>query len=137
MHFFLNIIPATKTYQEHRVGKRKDGSIYIYEDIELRKVRDLYRAHLSKHIPQKPFKGAVRLLVKWCFPRGKHLNGSYKTTKPDTDNLNKLLKDIMTELGYWNDDAQVASEIIEKFWADIPGIYVEINELGDGDAKKV
>lgn len=137
MHFFLNIIPATKTYQEHRVGKRKDGSVYFYEDAELRKVRDLYRTHLSRHVPQEPFNGAVRLLVKWCFPRGRHLNGSYKTTKPDTDNLNKLLKDIMTELGYWNDDAQVASEIIEKFWADIPGIYVEINELGDGDVKKV
>ncbi|HHP1175593.1 TPA: RusA family crossover junction endodeoxyribonuclease, partial [Streptococcus pyogenes] len=27
------------------------------------------------------------------------------------------------------DDAQVASEIIEKFWADTVGIYVKVEEL--------
>ncbi|WP_217442286.1 RusA family crossover junction endodeoxyribonuclease [Myxococcus sp. CA039A] len=32
-------------------------------------------------------------------------------------------------MGYWTDDAIVASEIIEKFWADLPGIYVKIEEL--------
>lgn len=42
-----------------------------------------------------------------------------------------MLKDIMTDLGYWADDAIVASEITEKFWSDIPGIYVKIEELGD------
>ncbi|HFU9554316.1 TPA: RusA family crossover junction endodeoxyribonuclease, partial [Streptococcus agalactiae] len=31
--------------------------------------------------------------------------------------------------GFWNDDAQVASEIIEKFWADTVGIYVKVEEL--------
>lgn len=51
------------------------------------------------------------------------------TTKPDTDNLQKLLKDCMTKLGYWQDDAQVASEIVEKFWADTVGIYIKIEEL--------
>lgn len=133
MHFFLNLIPSTKTYQEHRVGKRKDGIVYFYEDAELKKIRTLYRAHLSKHVPAEPIKGAVRLMVKWCFPRGKHPNGSYKITKPDTDNLNKLIKDVMTDLGFWEDDAQIASEIIEKFWADVPGIYIEIKELNNAD----
>ncbi|WP_432651737.1 RusA family crossover junction endodeoxyribonuclease, partial [Huintestinicola sp.] len=31
--------------------------------------------------------------------------------------------------GFWKDDALVASEIIEKFWADIPGIWICIEEL--------
>ena len=31
--------------------------------------------------------------------------------------------DVMTELGFLMDDAQVASELCEKFWAEIPGIY--------------
>jgi Holliday junction resolvase RusA-like endonuclease len=35
----------------------------------------------------------------------------------------------MTHLGYWEDDALVASEITEKFWADTPGIYIRIEEL--------
>jgi Holliday junction resolvase RusA-like endonuclease len=51
-------------------------------------------------------------------------------TKPDTDNLEKLLKDCMTEVGFWNDDAQVVKEIAEKVWTDEPtGISIEINNL--------
>lgn len=70
------------------------------------------------------------MVTKWCFSvTGKHKDGEYRITKPDTDNLQKLLKDVMTDLGYWTDDALVASEIIEKFWAEVPGIYIKIEEL--------
>ena len=71
----------------------------------------------------------MRLVVKWLFPRGTHPNGSYRITKPDTDNLQKLLKDVMTQLHFWKDDAQVASEISEKFWAEVPGIFIRVEEL--------
>ena len=60
---------------------------------------------------------------------GRHANGEWKTTKPDTDNLDKALKDEMTRLRFWHDDAQVASEISEKFWADVPGIFVKVVAL--------
>ena len=68
-------------------------------------------------------------MTKWCFPSGDHPDGSYRTTKPDTDNLQKLLKDVMTKLGFWRDDALVASEVIEKFWADVPGIFIRVEPL--------
>ena len=51
-------------------------------------------------------------------------------TRPDTDNLQKLLKDCMTRCGFWKDDAQVVREIVEKRWSDEPtGIFVEIKSL--------
>lgn len=128
MHFFLSMIPPSVTQQEHRVGKRKDGSIYFYEDRELKEARLDLRKRLAA-VDHATIDGPVRLLVKWLFPKGKHENGTYKTTKPDTDNLNKMLKDEMTKTGFWFDDAQVASEIIEKFWADVPGIYIEVSRL--------
>lgn len=31
----------------------------------------------------------------------------------------------MTLCGFWTDDALVASEICEKFWADVPGAKAE------------
>lgn len=40
-----------------------------------------------------------------------------------------MLKDVLTKLGFWKDDAIVCSEIIEKFWAVHPGIYIKIEEL--------
>ena len=81
------------------------------------------------HRPSQPITDGIRLVVKWCFPRGRHRDGEYRTTKPDTDNLEKMLKDVMTDLGYWEDDALVASEVVEKFWAEIPGIYICITGL--------
>jgi len=41
-----------------------------------------------------------------------------------------MLKDVMTDLGYWTDDALVASEITEKFYSKVPGIYICIEEIG-------
>ena len=104
---------------------------------------------LAKGVP-------VSLTVKWCFANyrmvseGKttdlmndtgredvlsvkkkitHPHGSYRVTKPDTDNLNKALKDCMTQLGFWADDAQVCEEHIGKYWSENPGIWVEITQL--------
>ena len=76
--------------------------------------------------------GAVRLVVKRCFTAGNtHQDGEYRITRPDTDNLQKLLKDCMTAANWWHDDAQVASEVVEKFWADVPGIYVRAEEISE------
>jgi len=35
----------------------------------------------------------------------------------------------MTTVGFWKDDALVVREIAEKFWAEIPGIYIRVTEL--------
>lgn len=127
--FFLPMHPPTVTHQEHKVTVI-NGKPKFYEPQELKDARAKLSAYLSRHVPEEKYTGAVRLTVKWLFPRsGKKQNGEYKTTRPDTDNLNKLLKDCMTDLGFWKDDALVASEICEKFWADNPGIYIKIEEL--------
>lgn len=128
--FFIPMIPPTKTHQMQKV-KVVNGKPQFYEPAELKAVRAKLEAHLAGHIPEQKYTGAVRLLVKWIFPiTGNHKDGEYKTTKPDTDNLQKMLKDVMTSLGYWTDDALVASEIIEKFWGKFTGIYIRIEPLG-------
>ena len=131
--FFLPMKPPTTTHQEKAIriiyvdGKPKPQP---YEPTELKAARAKLQAHLAGHVPEQKYTEAVRLITKWCFPiTGKHQDGEYKGTRPDTDNLQKLLKDVMTDLGYWTDDALVASEIIEKFWAARPGIYIKIEEV--------
>lgn len=126
---FLPMIPPTVTHQEKKVSVVK-GKPVFYEPPELKDARAKLTAYLANHKLENKFNGPVRLITKWCYPvTGKHKNGEYKTTKPDTDNMIKLLKDVMTELGFWKDDALVASEITEKFWADVPGIYIRIESL--------
>ena len=130
IEFFLDIIPPTVTHQEKDITVRK-GKPIVYEPAELKTARAKLEAHLGKHVPSAPFTGPVDLLTIWCFPlAGRHKNGEYRTTRPDTDNLQKMLKDVMTHLHYWRDDALVASETVKKFWAEKPGIYIRIMELG-------
>ncbi|MDT2748855.1 RusA family crossover junction endodeoxyribonuclease [Streptococcus parauberis] len=130
IEFFIPMkkIPTT-THQQKKV-RVVNGKPQFYEPDSLKDARAKYMSLLSAYKPDRKISGAIRLTVKWLFPMTKKsINGQYKTSKPDTDNLNKLLKDCMTELGFWNDDAQVASEIIEKFWAETVGIYVKVEQL--------
>lgn len=120
--------PPTVTHQEKQVTVR-NGKPVFYEPPELKKARSQLMGSLMKHRPEQPFTGGVRLVVKWLFPKGSHADGEYRITPPDTDNLNKLLKDCMTAAGFWKDDAQVASEHIEKFWAETTGIYIRLEVL--------
>lgn len=127
--------PPTATHQEKQVriiyknGKPKPQ---FYEPDDLKAARAKLTAHLAKHIPKQKYTGATRAIVKWLFPiepDSGHYDGEWKITVPDTHNMDKLPFDIMTDLGYWTDDAIVASEIIEKFWAKFPGIYICIEDL--------
>nr|DAG26664.1 MAG TPA: Endodeoxyribonuclease RusA [Caudoviricetes sp.] len=128
IEFFMPMLPPTITHQQHKV-KTVNGKPVFYDPPELKDARQKLTANLIPNIPEQPFTAAVRLTTKWLFPKGQHKNGEWKTTKPDTDNMIKLLKDCMTVCRFWKDDALVVSEITEKFWADIPGIYVRIEEL--------
>lgn len=130
LEFFMPMatVPTT-THQEKQV-RVIHGKPVFYEPPELVAARAKLRDHLGKFVPAEPYTKAVRLVTKWCFPlTGSHKDGEYRSTRPDTDNLTKLLKDVMTELRFWRDDSLVASEIIEKFWASTSGIYVCIEEL--------
>lgn len=128
IEFFMPMKPPTCTHQQKQVTVI-NGKPVFYEPDDLKAARAKLMAHLGKHVPDKKYAGPVRLITKWCFPKGKHKDGQWKTTKPDTDNLQKLLKDCMTDVGFWTDDVLVVSEIAEKFWAERPGIYIKIEEL--------
>ena len=126
--FFMAMDPPTCTYQEKQVAVIKRKPVF-YDSPKVKAAKQKLIGHLMRHRPGKQYEAGVRLVVRWCFPRVRHADGEYRITKPDTDNLQKMLKDCMTICGYWRDDALVASELTEMFWADIPGIYIRIEEL--------
>ena len=129
MNFFIAMHPPTATAQERKV-KIINGKPIFYDPPAVKSAKVLLSAYLAQHQPPQPMTGGLSLRVLWLFPRGAHPHGAWRTTKPDTDNLQKMLKDCMTRVGFWEDDAQVAREIIEKRWSDEPcGIYIEIEPL--------
>lgn len=117
----------TVTAQEKGVNFR---SKKFYTKPEIKAVENLYKAMLLSHRPQQPMRGAISLKVSFRFPLTKgHHEGDYKITKPDTDNMLKLLKDVMTDVGYWKDDSQVAYEVVKKTYSKDSGIYICTEEL--------
>jgi len=48
--------------------------------------------------------------------------------KPDADNVAKIILDSLNSLAY-NDDSQIVKLTIEKFYSNIPRVYVIINEV--------
>lgn len=128
IEFFMPMSPPTVTHQEKQVHV-VNGKPVFYEPSELKAARAKLKAHLVQHRPEQKYTKPVELVVKWCFLRGRHKDGEYRSTKPDTDNLQKLLKDCMTDVQFWTDDCLVCREITEKFWAEVPGIYIRIEEL--------
>lgn len=134
MQFFIPMRPPTVTHHDKELHAFMRGGrpcAVIHDSAELKEARAKLRAGLAPHAPTAPMGGPIRLVVKWLFPaEGRHPDGAWKTSKPDTDNLDKALKDEMTRLHFWRDDAQVASEISEKFWANTPGIFIQVEVLG-------
>ena len=128
INFFMPMekIP-TATGQEKGYSKRS-GTYYEPDNVKMARAK--LNAHLAPHRPQKPLEGPIYLVVRWGFPATEtHPANTWKTTRPDTDNLQKILKDEMTKLGFWHDDAQVCGELITKFYAKIPGIAVNVREM--------
>ena len=127
--FFIPMNPPTVTAQERKVTIR-NGKPHFYDPPEVVSAKAKLISYLAGYRPEAPYEAAIMLAVKWCFPiTGKHHDGEYRATKPDTDNLQKMLKDVMTDLHFWKDDALVSMEVVEKFWAERPGLYVAIEEL--------
>jgi Holliday junction resolvase RusA-like endonuclease len=130
MKIFLLLDPPTITAQQNKVALVNHKPRF-YKPEKLKQARKELITHLRPFKPNEPLKDAIQLDVIWRFPRGKrHKHFEWRVTKPDTDNLQKMLKDCMTEVGFWIDDAQVVVEHVEKIWSDDPtGISIEINVL--------
>ena len=130
MKFKLKMIPPTATAQQK--GERVVGGyIHHYKKKNVARAEAILRDALLPYVPEAPIIGKpIRLDVIWMFPypksAKKHMPGweRWKITRPDTDNLNKLLKDVMTDMGFWKDDALICLESVAKVYSDEPGIVI-------------
>ena len=131
MEFFLDMEPPTVTAQEHKV-RIVHGKPMFYDTAKLKAARRTFESLLWQHKPGTPLEGPVALTVCWHFATKTHKEGTYRVTRPDTDNLQKLLKDCMTRVGFWNDDAQVCREEVTKRWSRRkPGIHIKVVSVDD------
>lgn len=77
-----------------------------------------------------PIEGAIELSISAVYLRPKaRRHDVWKTSRPDADNISKLIKDALNTVA-WRDDAQVASLHVWKQFGPVPRTVVRIVELG-------
>ena len=119
IEFFEPMVPPTATHNDMEIPR-----------IAGKAAEAKWEAHLAKHAPQKPFDGPVAVEMRICWPTGgEHAQGSWHAVKPDADNVEKTVFDIMAKLGYFENDSRVALHSTSKLWSDPAGIYVRMEEL--------
>ena len=94
------------------------------------------------HKPSVPLTGPVSVSCLAVFgrPKGHFRTGKFSnqlnprtakhwhTSKPDRDNVDKLILDSLTGI-FWRDDSQVCAGGVSKMYGDRPRIEIEIKEL--------
>lgn len=76
------------------------------------------------------FEDAVYLDITFYYQiKAKNRWGQWKTSKPDLDNSVKSLQDVMTRMGFWKDDSQIALLKLKKRLSEHPGILIETGRL--------
>ena len=139
LKFFIKCNPPKSTAQASlRIMKKKDGSQFVgkFASSKGQNTQNDLMSMLSAHVPDDPFCGPILLIVEWCYPWRKSepkknmVSGSKPcTTRPDIDNLCKLLFDCMTRLRFWNDDSYISTLIFTKSWSDNAGIGITIKDI--------
>lgn len=113
-----------------RKAVRSARGVRFYDPPHVAAARKQLLEGVKPYAPETPLEGPVRLRCKWVFEASRKKDcGTWKTTRPDTDNMQKLLKDSMTAAGFWKDDAQVVVEVCMKTWDEKPGIHITVELL--------
>lgn len=87
---------------------------------------------------QPPLTGPIELSIRAIYrppsswPKKRAANARWRTSKPDADNIAKIVADACNEI-VWGDDAQISSLIVQKTYGPIAGVTVSAALL-DGDS---
>lgn len=88
-------------------------------------------ASQSKNLQKKPFLEGVHLRLLFLMPKPKRPKCSVPVGKPDLDNLAKAVMDALTKAGWWKDDAQITTLVVDKQYTygtahlSDPGVFID------------
>ena len=138
MKIFIKCNPPKSTAQgSSKILKSRSGKMFVGKASNSKGsiARDDLMALLRPYVPKEQYINPVKVHIHWEYPwrkseKKKYLAAGYRycDTRPDCDNLMKLLFDCMTRLAFWKDDSLVCDVGFIKMWGNTPGITISIEE---------
>lgn len=132
--------PSSVTAQQKGVTMIA-GRPHFYEKAKVSQAKRDLLNQLKPYIPDHPYLGPLRIEVLWLFEKKslpKSKNNTFKTERPDSDNLFKSLADIMNRFFYL-DDSHLTQVSLTKGWSNKdpgPGLYIKLYQLEPEDFTK-
>lgn len=118
------------------------GDVYQDSDVPgtpLNKWKETIKTESGRHVPDIPLSGPVRVDVTIYLPRPKYMQGGKYPDNPilhdkvgDRDNFDKTILDAMSDVGWWGNDGQVCSGLIEKYYharRGTPGVKITVSAV--------
>ena len=130
--FRLDIIPPKATSQTKRLVM-VGGKPRFFAKKEHQSAENDLLLLCAPHAPHRPMEGPLKLRVDFVFPwrkseplKRRALGRAPNSSRPDCDNMVKLVADVLTKLRFYDDDGQVADLHVTKAWGDHPGINITL-----------
>ena len=132
---FIPCVPPKATQQgSAMILRRKDGTPFVGKASNSAgaKAKRTLLTLLLCHAPKRSFEGPTEVEVKLVFPwrksepkKNKALGIMPMVTKPDLDNLSKMIVDSMADANWFSGgDQQVHLLTLSKWWGDEVGITI-------------
>ncbi len=110
------------------------GKVRFFKKKAVKQSENTFHALLYPHVPAEPMTGPLCLVLRLGFPwrksEKKSRMANFRTypieTRPDCSNLIKTIEDVMTTMRFWNDDSQISSLCVSKFYTARPGITINL-----------
>ena len=90
---------------------------------------------IAKHRPSTPCDFPVSLFIRFRFPHLKSSSSEYKknpqwkTTRPDLDNMEKVVLDSLTDEGFLVDDSIICLKTTSKKHSSTPKIIIRLKQI--------
>ena len=132
---FIPCVPPKATHQgSAMILRRKDGTPFVGKASNSAgaRAKKTLLTLLLCHAPKRSFEGPTEVEVKLVFPwrksepkKNKALGIMPMVTKPDLDNLSKMIVDSMADANWFaGGDQQVHLLTLSKWWGDEVGITI-------------
>jgi Holliday junction resolvase RusA-like endonuclease len=134
----VNIIPTKATHQSSlRIMKSKSGRMFVgkFAKSAIKSWITEFNLKIKRFRPDVPWDGPTEVNIQFKFPWNKSTPRKYlnreewKTTRPDLDNMEKVILDSLTSEGFLVDDSIICLKTTSKKCSNTPCIIITLRQI--------